>query len=200
MLTHWDTQTEILIQLGDLIDRGKGSPEVVKLTRQLQRKYPNQTVFLRGNHEYEIIDHMYVRPNINWLQQGGEGTLQQYLKAGRDVMDDVNWFNTMPLFWENDSIFVSHAGISESAINPFNQIYESSILWNRGPLRNIRKLQIIGHTPCDSPIYDPRSNSWNIDTAAVFGNFLTGVKLKQTGEIIEWVKIRADKRDVKEKV
>lgn len=199
MLTHWDTQTEVLIQLGDLIDRGKGSPEVVKLARELHGQYPNQTVFLRGNHEYEIIDHMYVRPNFNWLRQGGEGTLQQYLQAGRDVMDDVNWFSAMPLFWENNSVFVSHAGISESSMNPFNQTDESGILWNRGPLKNIRKLQIIGHTPCESPIYDPRSNSWNIDTGAVFGNFLTGVKLKQTGEIIEWVKIRADKRDVKEK-
>ncbi|WP_144510742.1 metallophosphoesterase family protein [Bacillus sp. FJAT-22090] len=197
MLTHWDKEQEVLIQLGDLIDRGNKSPEVVKLARQLKRKYPYQAVFLKGNHEYEIIEHIVHPPNHNWLKQGGIETLDQYVQIGRDIKDDVNWFHTMPLFWENETVFVSHAGISRLSSNPFNEMDVSGILWNRGPLKNIQKLQVIGHTPHDSPIYEAKSNSWNIDTAAVFGNYLTGMKIKQNGEILEWVKVKTDKGDRK---
>lgn len=198
MLAHWDKEQEILIQLGDLIDRGNKSPEVVKLARQLKSEYPDQAVFLKGNHEYEIIEHIVHPPNHNWLMQGGRETLDQYLRIGRDIMDDVNWLRTMPLFWENEAVFVSHAGIGRLSSNPFNEKDVSSILWNRGPLKNIRKLQIIGHTPISSPIYETLGNSWNIDTAAVFGNYLTGMKIKQNGDILEWVNIKTDKRDMKE--
>lgn len=197
MLEQWDNQNEILIQLGDLIDRGNRSPEVVELARQLKDTYEDQVIFLKGNHEYEMTEHISNPPNNNWLRQGGKETLQQYLQLNRDVRDDVKWFKTLPLFWENTAVFVSHAGISEFSINPFIESDELGILWNRGPLKNIQKLQIIGHTPSDSPKYDARSNSWVIDTAAVFGNKLTGVKLKETGEIIEWINIKTDKRDIK---
>ena len=199
MIEHWDKETEILIQLGDLIDRGKRSPEVVKLVRNLKEQYMDQAVFIKGNHEYEMIEHITSPPNNNWLKQGGTETLHQYLAANQDVEDDVKWLRTLPLFWSNDHVFISHAGISELANNHFNETSEHGILWNRGPLKNIQKLQIIGHTPGNSPVYNAESNSWNIDTAAVFGNELTGVKLKQTGEIIEWITIKTDKRDRKEK-
>ncbi|MFJ8063546.1 metallophosphoesterase family protein [Psychrobacillus sp. NPDC096426] len=198
MIEQWNKETEILIQLGDLIDRGNGSPQVVKLARQLQKENMDQAVFIKGNHEYEMIEHITNPPNNNWLMQSGSETLHQYLAAGQDILDDVEWFQTMPLYWGNDHVFISHAGISESASNPFNEPSQHGILWNRGPLKNIQKLQIIGHTPCDSPIYNEQSNSWNIDTAAVFGNKLTGVKLKQTGEIMEWINIKTDTRDMKE--
>ena len=199
MIEYWDKETEILIQLGDLIDRGNSSPEVVKLVRQLKEEYLDRAVFIKGNHEYEMIEHITNPPNNNWLKQGGSETLHQYLATGQDIQDDVKWLQTMPLFWGNDHVFISHAGISELASNPFNETSEHGILWNRGQLKNIQKLQIIGHTPSDSPIYNAQSNSWNIDTAAVFGNQLTGVKLKQTGEIIEWINIKTDKRDMKER-
>lgn len=199
MIDQWDKKTEILIQLGDLIDRGTGSPYVVKLARQLKKEYMDQAVFLKGNHELEMIEHITNPPNNNWLKQGGSETLHQYLAADEDIQDDVRWLRNMPLFWGNDYVFLSHAGISELANNPFNGTSEHGILWNRSPLKNIQKLQIIGHTPGDSPIYKADSNSWNIDTAAVFGNKLTGVKLKQTGEIIEWIDVKTDKRDMKEK-
>lgn len=199
MIDRWDRKTEILIQLGDLIDRGNGSPEVVKLARHLKKAYADQAVFIKGNHEYEMIEHITNPPNNNWLKQGGSETMHQYLAAGRDIKDDVRWLQTMPLYWGNDHIFISHAGISEKANRPFHETSEYGILWNRSPLKDIQKLQIIGHTPCDWPIYDKQSNSWNIDTAAVFGNQLTGMKLKQSGEIIDWVHIKTDKRDMKKK-
>ncbi|MDF2789765.1 MAG: serine/threonine protein phosphatase [Neobacillus sp.] len=45
---HWNKETEVLIQLGDLIDRGKNSPQMVQLARQLKTDFPERAIFLKG--------------------------------------------------------------------------------------------------------------------------------------------------------
>jgi serine/threonine protein phosphatase 1 len=192
---HWVKENEVLIQLGDIIDRGENSPKMVQFARQLCVDFPNQVIFLKGNHEFEIIDHFENQPNHNWLRQCGEETLKQYDAEGIDCQSDVSWMKELPLFWENDYLFVSHAGISEQSTNPFNEEDSFGVLWNRSPLKNINKLQIIGHTPCDEPKYDRHSHSWNIDTGAAYKGYLTGVKINSTGEIIEFIKEETDSRD-----
>lgn len=193
--TYWDKENEIVIQLGDLIDRGKNSPQMVEYARDLHTEFPDQVLFLKGNHEFEIIEHFFTEPNKNWLRQCGEETLKQYKAANRDCLDDVRWLKERPLFYESENVFVSHAGISKATEDPFNEDNAYGILWNRSPLKNIGKLQIIGHTPCDDPQYDKESNSWNIDTAAAYSGYLTGVKIKTNGEIIELNKGITDPRD-----
>ncbi|NYE05926.1 serine/threonine protein phosphatase 1 [Bacillus niacini] len=136
---HWNKENEVLIQLGDLIDRGKNSPQMVQLARQLKADFPEQAIFLKGNHEFEIIDHVLNQPNDNWLRQCGEETLRQYEAVKRDCKDDVSWMKELPLFFENEHLFVSHAGIAEQATNPFKEDDGYSVLWNRSPLKNIGK-------------------------------------------------------------
>ncbi|MFP7298671.1 metallophosphoesterase family protein [Neobacillus niacini] len=196
MLTkHWNKENEVLIQLGDIIDRGKNSPRMVQFARQLTADFPDKAVFLKGNHEFEIIDHFVNQPNANWLRQCGEETLRQYEQEGRDCQSDVKWMQKLPLYWENDHLFVSHAGIAEEAADPFKEDDGYSVLWNRSPLKNIHKLQVIGHTPCDEPKYDVHSHSWNIDTGAAYSGYLTGVKINPNGEVIEFIKEVTDSRD-----
>jgi serine/threonine protein phosphatase 1 len=68
-------------------------------------------------------------------------------------------------------------------------------LWNRSPWKNIGKLQIIGHTPCDNPAHDDKSNAWNIDTGAAYLGYLTGVKVAPDGEVIQFIREDTDLRD-----
>lgn len=192
---HWNPNEDMLIQLGDLIDRGKNSPQMVEFARELHKTYPNLVVFLKGNHEFEIIEHFTKEHNHNWLRQCGEETLKQYKALNRDCESDVSWMKELPLYWENDHLFISHAGIAEQATDPFNEDDGYSVIWNRSPLKNLGKLQIIGHTPCEQPTYDEKSNSWNIDTAAAYSGFLTGVKIDADGRIIEFIKEETDLRD-----
>lgn len=192
---YWDKENEVMIQLGDIIDRGRNSPKMVQLARQLCADFPEQVTFLKGNHEFEIIDHFMNQPNHNWLRQCGDETLRQYVAEGIDCQSDVSWMKGLPLFWENEHLFVSHAGIAEQATDPFKEDDGNSVLWNRSPLKNIQKLQIIGHTPCDEPTCDARSHSWNIDTGAAYSGFLTGVKITPNGEIIEFIREDTDPRD-----
>jgi serine/threonine protein phosphatase 1 len=192
---YWNKENEMLIQLGDLIDRGRNSPQMVQLAIQLSADFPDQVTFLKGNHEFEIIDHFTNQPNTNWLRQCGNDTLKQYKKINRDCKSDVSWLSELPLNWENKHIFISHAGISELTENPFDENDEFGVLWNRSPLKNIGKLQIIGHTPTDRPKYDVTSNAWNIDTGAAYLGYLTGVKIKANGQIIEFIREDTDPRD-----
>lgn len=193
---HWKRDEENIIQVGDLIDRGKNSPQTVKYARELCRKYPKQITFLRGNHEYEIINHFLKPPNENWINQGGEKTLLQYQQINRQIENDIEWFLELPLFWENENIFISHAGISKDTIIPFSDSDPNGLLWNRNSFINIGKLQVVGHTPIETPIYDRISNSINIDTGAYSSRFLTGIKLTSTGDIFEIVTEATDSRDI----
>ncbi|MDN7247411.1 metallophosphoesterase [Planococcus shenhongbingii] len=193
---YWDKENEVMVQVGDLIDRGKNSPQMVGLARQLSGELPEQANFLKGNHELEMQEHVFRGPNPNWLWQGGADTLAQYKNSDRDFKSDMEWLSRLPLFFETEHLFISHAGISVQAENPYIEDDMYGILWNRSPLKNIGKLQIIGHTPREKPLYDAKSHTWNIDTGAVYARYLTGVKVKPNGEIIEFLKEETDARDI----
>ncbi|HHY83190.1 MAG TPA: hypothetical protein GX505_11035 [Clostridiales bacterium] len=53
---------------------------------------------------------------------------------------------------------VSHAGIAKNCLNPLDEANGQGLLWNRGEIKNIGKIQVIGHTPCknDEPVYDEK--------------------------------------------
>lgn len=193
---YWNQDKEMVIQVGDLIDRGKNSPQTVKYARELCHTYSNQIVFLKGNHEYEVINHFLTPPNRNWLNQVGEKTLLQYNQFNRQIESDIEWFMKLPLFWENENIFISHAGISNNSLIPFVESDPNGVLWNRESLINIGKLQVIGHTPIETPVYNKISNSINIDTGAYLSRYLTGLKLNSIGDIIDIVTEFTDARDI----
>ncbi|RJX39976.1 serine/threonine protein phosphatase [Paenibacillus pinisoli] len=183
---HWDSGKQILVQLGDLLDRGQFSPETLLYAIELQQKYPDRACFLKGNHEFEAIVHVE-EGNDNWLRQCGEETLKQFEKKSLELASYMSWMKSLPLFYETDHVFISHAGISQSADHPFEESHPESVLWTRGRLKHIGKLQIIGHTPCQSgrAEFDFESNTWNIDTWAYRPNGLSAVKINDEGQVTE---------------
>ena len=50
ILQHWDEES-LLVILGDMIDRGEHSYEVVKRVMALQQEFPDKVIVLKGNHE-----------------------------------------------------------------------------------------------------------------------------------------------------
>jgi serine/threonine protein phosphatase 1 len=189
---HWNNRKDLLIQVGDLIDRGKFSPDTVRYCRELKLKYPDNVVFLKGNHEFEIIEHYYNGPHKNWLRQCGEETIRQYESSGFDLEEDIKWFSQMPLYWSNEKVFVSHAGIANNCEDPLDELNPRGVLWNRDELKDIGKLQVIGHTPCEgnNPAYDEVSNCWSIDTGSGYGGNLTALRLNADGALLEIINIK----------
>ncbi len=81
LLKSWNSKEEKLILLGDLIDRGTGSLEVVRLAMKLVKEY--NAVVVRGNHE-ELF--------INWLLYP-ETETEVYLAQGGDKNCGIFYWN-----------------------------------------------------------------------------------------------------------
>ena len=199
LLESWDSANEQLIFIGDLIDRGNFSPQTVQLVKKMVKDA--DAVCLMGNHEYAMIKALIITDTKSWFGEMGSETLAQYKKAVLKAKNDAKWFQELPLIWQNKNFILSHAGISTLSENPFNKNDGESVLWTRSELKNMEgKIQIHGHTPTyENPKHKEASNSWNIDSACVYTNKLTGMKFNINGEFIETIQITTDKRDVPRK-
>lgn len=197
LLENWQPEKERLIQVGDLIDRGNYSPEVIQLAQELETAHPQKAVFLRGNHEQMMIDFLDNDPSGNsWMYNGGNLTLAQFEERKKDLDEILTWIKDRPLIWEIEHILASHAGFSNTS-NPLDVHHKEGILWNRSPLKNMGKTQVIGHTPLQEgkARYTGASKSWNIDTGAYRGFCLTGIKLNDKGQFLEEFNIPTVEQD-----
>lgn len=105
--------------LGDAIDRGPKSAEVVRWIRE--RGHP----CLMGNHEVMLlaayndgeIDEIALR---HWLPSGGDTTLESYGEAGVP-QEDLDWFASLPSYLDLGDIFLVHAGV-----DPFRKLEQQS--------------------------------------------------------------------------
>ena len=186
---YWRANDEILIQVGDLIDRGNFSPETVAMARTLEERFSGRVVFLKGNHEFEAVLYHEFQHNPLWLKQGGIETLQQYSKAQRLLRDDITWFANLPMYYGNENFFVSHAGLTDTD-DPYNETNPRGVLWNRSQLKNIGKLQVIGHTPLSSnPEFRLEENVWNVDTGAYRGNALSALRINSSAKVLDIISI-----------
>lgn len=191
---YWNPKEDLLVQVGDLIHKGKHSAKVVQLARQLQRE--QQAVFLLGNHEWESIRAKRGEGNPFWQNHFVQPLLKQYDKLNLDWEDDVSWFEKHPLKWENEHIHVSHAGISGFP-EPYEPTNVYGVVWNRQTLKDIGKFQVIGHTPTDGQAaFCPNDNYCNVDTGAYLGQALSGIKLDSKGKMLELVSVLTDDRDI----
>ena len=198
LLNYWDPENEILIQLGDLVDRGNFSPQSLDLSQELQREFPDRTVFLRGNHEQMMLRYLKGEDTKgHWLSNGGAFTMAGFADFPVPPSAFLGWLESRELVWENESVFVSHAGVTHTQ-NPYNVDDPKGVLWNRGPWKNIGKLQVIGHSPQlnGKATFSPGPPVWNVDTGAFKGICLTGIKLDHQGRLLEEINIPTIDLDV----
>lgn len=196
LLENWDSGSEHLVFLGDLIDRGNYSFKVVMKCMELQKSHPD-CIVLKGNHEYEFTEFYEKGENLNWTRQGGEETLQNFKENKLDFKKVYDWFKSLPLKHETETLMLTHAGITETE-DPYLQDHDDSVLWNRKTLKNIGVLQIHGHTPLKNkiPLFNEISNSINIDTGAVYGYGLIGMKVNDTAGMRKVIHVETDVRDI----
>ncbi|MCP4109478.1 MAG: serine/threonine protein phosphatase [Desulfobacteraceae bacterium] len=176
-----DFEHDTLVFLGDYIDRGADSFEVVEYLIGLKKQYPN-IVFLKGNHEDMLEKYINGPDKYTYLLNGGQQTLESYMKKSSPEMpviprEHLEFFESLALFHETDNYIFVHAGLRENI--PLAMQECDDILWIRGEFilsdYDFGKQVVFGHTPLTEPLIQP--NKIGIDTGAVYGNKLTCVKL-----------------------
>jgi serine/threonine protein phosphatase 1 len=170
--------------LGDYVDRGRRSREVVDLLIGLQASTPDQTVCLKGNHEDMLVDAARGNDEELWLDNGGDATLASYGVRGAADLPAVHvaWLDRLPLAISDEKRFYVHAGIYPGV--PLQRQTKEAMLWIRArflsDLRDHGKLIVHGHTPTESMRPELHHNRLNLDTRAWSGGPLTAAVFDQT--------------------
>jgi serine/threonine protein phosphatase 1 len=171
---------DLVIFLGDYIDRGPASREVVETLLALDDKF--KAIFLRGNHEVMILDARYnFEKSVFWLSYGGKEAVQSYGANPKALwqikIPTTHWkfFGETRRYFETEGTIFVHAGV-----NPDLEMKDQSddkLFWE--DFSEIRKAHvsgkriICGHTAQQSKEIANRGYAICIDTGAVYGGWLT---------------------------
>jgi serine/threonine protein phosphatase 1 len=180
---------DLLITLGDYVDRGPDSRGV--LDRLLELHRTGRLVALRGNHEQMMCDARRGRDQkMDWLLCGGRTTLASYSPRGDagEVTDvpERHWefLERMCVDWyETDSHFFVHANVYADL--PLNDQPDYMLFWE--PLHDPRphrsgKVMVCGHTRQSSGLPLNMGHAICIDTWVYGRGWLTCLDVS-TGRI-----------------
>jgi serine/threonine protein phosphatase 1 len=180
-----DLERDRLLFVGDYIDRGSQSREVVDYVIRLKNQAPpGQVICLKGNHEAMFLDFLAGGPAEMFILNGGRATVEAYWGdawVARDGLalppDHAQFFQDLELYYETPKYIFVHGGLKPGV--PLDEQVEDDLLWIRGEFitsqEDFGRRVIFGHTPFKQPLLMP--NKIGIDTGAVYGNFLTALKL-----------------------
>jgi serine/threonine protein phosphatase 1 len=171
--------------LGDLIDRGPHSAQVVNFVKR--NNYP----CLLGNHEQMLLSILTNECTSSstmqaWLYGGGQATVASYQEE--PIPDDhLDWLKALPTYLDLGDIWLTHAGVDPS--KSVTEQTADQLCWIREEFHSIEKPYfpdkqiIIGHTitftlPGVSPGKLAQGRGWlDIDTGAYHprSGWLTGL-------------------------
>ena len=184
-----------LVFLGDLIDRGDASREVV--TRVRTGVDWAKTIALMGNHEAIMLDILDGRSEMldQWLRFGGietleswgvprrlteEGTRHELLSALREavVPEERAWLGRMRTNLRIGDYYFVHAGIRPAI--PLEKQIDEDRLWIREEFLDSRKRHgaMIVHGHSISHDVEQRPNRVGLDTGAYITGKLTAIGLQ----------------------
>lgn len=178
------TPADLVVFIGDYIDRGPDSKGVIEYLMAFQQRFTN-TIFLRGNHEDMFLSYLGLPGTLGevFLPNGGVETLASYGIAPDTSPEEI--INLMPtahysFFLNLESYVITpefvlvHAGL-----NPLRDLrsqLDEHLFWIRDEfihnIHHFEKTVIFGHTPYqDVMMHLPFKVG--IDTGLVYGNKLT---------------------------
>jgi serine/threonine protein phosphatase 1 len=194
-LVHRPVNSAIEVYVGDYIDRGPGSCQV--LDRLIARSQQRKVVCLKGNHEIFLSQFLANPATLQgWRQYGGLETLVSYglrpslnpdaaeqieiARALRSAIPNLHlqFLDHLSPSASCGDFFFVHAGVKPRV--PLAEQREEDLLWIREEFLlyedDFEKIIVHGHTPVSEP--DFRPNRINIDTGAYATGKLTCLRIE----------------------
>ncbi len=171
-------ESDQLVFLGDYIDRGKYSKEVIDFLMELREWCDCH--FLMGNHELMLLQYLNSEDPSLWLQNGGTATLESYESVdGKDIAEShLEFFSSCSYYLETENYLFVHGGLDPelSVKKNLQTVERETFCWMRDHLRahyletgdypKWEKTVVCGHTPITEPILLDKLIS--IDTGCVY--------------------------------
>lgn len=204
------TADDRLVFLGDYIDRGDASAQVVDLLLEVREGLP-ETVFLRGNHEQMLLD--FLTPGgehgHRFVRAGGGPTLLSYgvdpgASSGvRDALrrnvegEHLEFYRSLRLSHSVGPYAFVHAGVRPGVA--LDDQHVDDLLWIREEFfigeHDLDETVIFGHTPQRDVQFS--AQRWiAMDTGCVYGGRLSALDL--TGGLLHQVRKDGAEVEVRE--
>lgn len=196
-----------VVFLGDYIDRGEDSCEVLNLLMSVSPEGSPSVTCLMGNHERMLLDFLdrpsqYAR---RWVHNGGLQTLASFgvplrldrlgddtaMTSTRDQLLDamgaemVDWLRARPLSWHSGNVWAVHAGANPT--EPMEAQESGDLLWGHPKFtqgqREDGQWIVHGHTIVDLPF--AQNGRISVDTGAYATGVLTAAVI--TGEEVSFL-------------
>jgi serine/threonine protein phosphatase 1 len=196
--------TEKIIFVGDYVDRGERSLDVIRWLKNIQSRDPRRITCLKGNHEVMMLNFLDdpIKNSAVWLKSGGLQTLASFGLIGikehmqadelinvskelRKKMSDEleDWLRCLPIYWTSGNLWVVHAGADPKIA--MNEQSNDTFIWGS---KNFMKQQrsdgcwvAHGHTVVSSP--EQKDSRISLDTGAYYSGRLTAVRCLPNGEV-----------------
>lgn len=196
-----------IITLGDYIDRGPQSKEVIE---HLMGR-TGDTVSLQGNHEAMMVEVCRTpSPSLKawWEGNGGDTTWKSFGGFNGITIEHYNWVNKLPLYFKTEKQLFVHAGVPQDNMNlPVNSkqshkekhLKEQMIwmLYDRNTAGGWKGKHVVHghHQFADGPHTwtGPKGGRTDLDTYAWrTGRLVIGVFDDTQGPAIKYIEVLAD--------
>ena len=197
---QFNPDDDLLVFLGDYIDRGPQSLECLDYVMDLYKQYPERVIPLLGNHEamwlnyyrYENRRRSYMMDCLDkqmvlvWLDNGGTDTHRQFKKLKRpELQKRLRWMQMLSNHYQVGDFYFCHAGIQPFI--PLEKQRERDLLWIREAFFELYDGRygtiVVGHTPTQNL----KKKYWaDSDTPPVIPQFFDNkIILCDTGAFID---------------
>lgn len=181
---QFSREQDLLISVGDLIDRGENSPGCLALLEQ------PWFACVKGNHEQMGLDALRGQHVSRWLSNGGDWFYKLPVEEELRVRELFKKVDALPHIIEVSTptglTIVAHADYPAPRYISGNPLSAHETMWSRQRLGKSREGQVqdiegaerfyFGHTPVEKE--QQFANQFYIDTGAVFGGWLTLVQIQ----------------------
>ena len=113
--------------IGDYIDRGPSIMETVSIVRNMVDA--GNAIALMGNHEYNALCFHYKLLDGHYLREHSEKNIKQHIKTSEQFKDiqkefeeTLNWFKTLPIYYETENFRAVHACWDFKSINYLKEV------------------------------------------------------------------------------